>query len=118
MNPTLLNDTVVYVVDVPYFWITMGMITASAMFCGAIILNGDIMMAWRSLITKMVYVTLLFQVNYFRVTYEVERLQIGFSKYSYATIAAMAIVTLFWILGMLIGVYTSHLVKKKYRSRE
>jgi hypothetical protein len=116
MNQQIFLDTLRYVVNVPYFWLTMGMVSASAMFCGAIILNGDIEMAWRSLLTKIVFITLLFQVNYFRVTNELDIRDLQVSKYSYATIFAMTIVTFFWIFGMILGVYTSHFIKKKYRN--
>lgn len=115
MSPQLFHDTLWYVTGIPFFWMTMGMITASAMFCGAIILNGDLSMAWRSLLTKIIFVTLLFQVNFYRVTYEIQRLNISFNKYSYAEIVTMVIVSIFWIIGMLLGVYTSHGVKAHYR---
>lgn len=110
-------DTLSYVVDVPFFWITMGMVGASAAFCGTIILNGHLDVAWRSLLTKIIYITFLFQINFFRVTHEIEVRHLQYNQYSYATIVAMAIMTVFWIFGMLVGIYTSHFVKQKYRGK-
>lgn len=106
-----------YVINAPYFWISMGMVTAVAIFVGAIIYDGNLTNATKGLISIILYAVLLIQVDYSRL----QDLFINFpekiDKTRYAGILSILFITFFWLLGMFLGVSVSYLIRKIHRKK-
>lgn len=92
-----------YVAGAPYFWGSMGFTTAIAMFIGATMYDGQLTQVKKGLVSIFLYAFLLLQVTYSRIqpfltlngTHDPKLL---------AGIATIFLVTLFWCLGLFLGV--------------
>jgi hypothetical protein len=110
----VLQDTIQYVASAPYFWNTMGMITASAMFIGATIYNGDTSKLAKWLVTTVPYTILIIAVNIMRV----HGVNVQNHVQAYAGSVSVLIVSFFYFLGMLLGVgLLSFVIRKESKCR-
>lgn len=96
--------TLVYISQAPYFWGTMGIITAMAMFFGVILYDGKLDEVGKALVGLNSYVGLLLWVNIIRINSVPE---IHDHVQAYAGITTIIIVTLFWCIGLFVGVFIS-----------
>lgn len=116
LTPEILTATFEYVSRAPYFWLTMGMVTAVSMFIGAIVFDGDLPTATKGIIGVLSYVFFLIQVQFTRVTDAIPRLKPPSPSYTWhAATVTIIIMTLFWMIGVLLGVYTSYMVRMRYK---
>lgn len=116
ITPELLFQTMQYVANAPYFWVTMGMITAIAMFVGAILFDGDLHLATKGVIGLLSYLLFLLQAQITRVIDATQRNISHSPPYMYhAASVTIVILSIFWILGVGFGVYISYMSRKHYK---
>lgn len=97
-----------YIASAPYFWLSMGMTIGVAMFVGAIIYDGELEYAWKGLLSISMYGFFLFQVIFTRVTYNYAAITTALTPgQAFANLTTVLIVTLFWMMGVMIGVFVS-----------
>ena len=96
----VLKETIDYVAQAPYFWNTMGMITACGMFLGATIYNGDVGKLTKWLVTTVPYTLLIIATNLMRL----HAIDINNHIQAYAGSMTTLIVSFFYFFGMTIGV--------------
>lgn len=108
---TDIVNSIVYVVSVPYFWLTMGMVTSVSMFFGALIFDGDRSAAGKSLISTLVYTFFLFFVQVTRIIKAVGVENIRNPSQAYASTVTLLFVTAFWVLGVMLGVFANKFAK-------
>ena len=116
ITPELLLQTIQYVCNAPYFWITMGMVTAIAMFVGAILFDGDLHLATKGIISLLSYLFFLLQAQITRVIDATQKNITHSPTYMYhAASVTIVILSLFWIFGVGFGVYISYMSRKHYK---
>ena len=114
MTPELLYKAFLYVEGESYFWATMGMTTATAMFIGAMIYDGDLTQSKKGIVSVGSYALLLFWMIMSRVN---EIVSVAppvrvHPEYAYAGMVSIICVTIAWLLGIELGVFVFN---KKYR---
>ena len=108
----VLKETIEYVAQAPYFWNTMGMITACGMFLGATIYNGDVDKLTKWLVTTVPYTALIIVTNLMRL----HAVDINNHVQAYAGNITILIVSFFYFLGMLLGVsLLSFIISKDHK---
>lgn len=116
ITPQLLLQTLNYVISAPYFWVTMGMITAVAMFVGAILFDGDLQLATKGIIGLLSYIFFLLQAQITRVINAYQQPIPHSPPYMYhAATVTIIILTIFWIMGVSLGVYISYCSRRHYK---
>jgi drug/metabolite transporter (DMT)-like permease len=96
-----------YVTTDPFFWPSMAFTVMVGIFIGAVTFNGDLEQIKKVIFSLLCYTALITSVNLSRILP-----QIGPStppQHPFATTVVVILVTLFYLLGMFIGVA---LVKK------
>jgi hypothetical protein len=104
MNPLIeIATSSAYVAQTPQFWPSMGTIMAISVFIGAIIYDGQMREATRGIITLVSYCTLLFWMTISRV---MQNYKPGYlhPEFIWAGAVTILITSLFFILGILLGV--------------
>ena len=108
-----LPEIIDYIVDAPFFWSSMGLITAIGILVGNVIYSGDTKGFSKAFITTSVYTSLLVTMNLNRVYDVFLNIGIKDTKMAFAGTATACIVFIFYILGMYVGVHITKLVYKK-----
>lgn len=99
-----------YISQAPYFWLSMGMVCAIAMFIGAIIYDGELENAYKGIISVGMYGFFLFQIIFTRVSANYGALSVSLSPAQvYANLTTVIVVSIGWLIGIGIGVYASSL---------
>ena len=96
-----------YISGGPGFRLSMGMTTAVAVFIGAIIFDGVLTLAVKGIITVISYAFFVLQIDITRITSTYAQEMVPKSApqaMSYGGIGTIAAVTIFWIVGMMLGV--------------
>lgn len=117
MNIQILEQTIIYITSAPYFWSTMGIIVGMCMFIGAIIFDGDLSIAYKSMIGLGSYIFFVLQTQTIRISDALANNKIRHSEpfMAYASNITLIILSIFWIIGVLLGVFiSSKYHKKKY----
>lgn len=109
----IVTDTISYVTSAPYFWLTMGSVSMISIFVGAIIYDGILPIAVKGTISIGMYATFIILTHMIRVSDVIQKRNLNVNTMTYANVIAIIIITLFWIFGVLIGVYTSSKVKTR-----
>ena len=109
-----MGEVIQYVTSAPYFWHTMGATTASAVFLGAMLYNGDLRKLTKGLIAILPYTALLIATNIIRISDKLEQTSSA-SNHVTAWAGTMTIIylTFFYILGLLLGVITTGLAHRR-----
>jgi hypothetical protein len=111
MNIVLL--TISYVVGDPFFWMCMAFTTIIGIFIGAIIYDGNVEEVKRGIILLASYFCLITITNLTRIIPDISRVAVGSQQKPLGSIVASAFVTIFYLLGMAIGVQILKKVHKK-----
>lgn len=96
----ILLESIQYITSAPLFWGTMGFITAMAMFIGVILYDGKLSEVGKALVGILTYAGMLLWVTMIRLS----NIEIGNHVQAYAGIVTILFVTLFWCLGLFVGV--------------
>ncbi len=93
------------VIDAPYFWASMGMTTASAMFIGATLYNGYLPHLQKGLMTIFTYTMFLLFTNISRIVQRIISGEVSPTHASaYNGITTILVVTFFYCFGLVLGV--------------
>lgn len=106
-----LLETFYYISQAPFFWASMGMITGIGMFIGSIIHNGDVNSMVKTIVTLIVYVTLLTSMNITRIYDVYCKVGIENPTIAFGGVLTTLVVSLFYIMGMYIGVVITKRVR-------
>lgn len=109
-----MNDIVCsiqYVINAPYFWQTMFSTSLCSVFLGATLYNGDLAKLAKGMITIIPYTILLIAVNIIRLTSN----PINNPVLAYAGVITIFFLTIFYILGLILGV---EVVKLAHRPKK
>jgi hypothetical protein len=101
-----------YVISDPFFWATMSFTTMTGIFIGAVIYNGDVGQIKKFIASLGCYIILILSVNLSRIISQIEYDQPIVSPQPFASIVTIILVTIFYLLGMAIGVL---LVKRAHK---
>lgn len=104
-----MTESLIYVITAPYFWQTMAMTSASSIWIGALLYNGDLRMLVKGLVTLVPYVSLLVATNVLRISNN----PINDEKLAYAGIITILFLTIFYIKGLIFGVLITKYAHKK-----
>jgi len=104
LNSMNIINTYLYISASPFFWASMGMITATAMFIGAILYNGDLKKISKALISIASYSFLLLAVTTNRIYSVISISGTDNPEQALAGILTIFITTIFYFLGMFLGV--------------
>jgi len=115
MNIDILLQTIKYITEAPYFWSTMGIIVGMCIFIGAIIFDGDFSIATKAMIGLGSYVFFVIQIQFIRITNVLANNKSGHSEpyMAYASSVTLVIISIFWIIGVILGVFISSYFHKK-----
>jgi hypothetical protein len=110
MTSKLLIASFMYMQDAPLFWASVGFTVAIAMFVGAMVYNGNIAQARKGIVSVASYGLMLFWMTISRVTQTYFDTN-GFShssrpEFAFAGTITIVVVSLAWLLGMVLGVFT------------
>lgn len=111
------TNVINYITSAPYFWLSMGMVSAVAIFVGAIIYDGNLSAATKGLISVILYAFFIFQVDFTRINNLFSKFPDKIDTTRYAGIVTILIVTIFWIIGIVIGVIASYFARKIARKK-
>jgi membrane protein DedA with SNARE-associated domain len=109
-----LWESILYVMNDPYFWPSMAITVTIGMFIGSAIYNGCVQQLKKTLLSLAVYSSLIMMVTSQRV---VPMLYEGvFRKHHpFSGIATIIWVTIFYLAGMCLGVYVTNRSHKKLK---
>lgn len=115
----LVYDSLVYVTNAPYFFISIGMTVSIAMFVGAIIFDGDLSIAAKGILSISLYAFFFLQITLTRILnmYDVLKLDEKRQIMGFASIVTLFILTLLWVIGILFGVSICRFVRRRYKKR-
>ena len=104
-------ETLQYITSAPYFWISMGSTAALAIFVGAILYDGVLSVAAKGTIATGVYAFFIIETHIFRVNTSTAPFYMA-----YANVVSIAVISIFWLVGIIMGVTASYLVKTYKRT--
>ena len=112
MFDTILSG-IGYVIGASFFYQAMGTTAAIGIFIGASIYNGDVKMMWKGVISIGSYAVLIILTTVPRLV-EALNGSVGHGRpgMEYAGVITIFFVTLWYLIGMLIGVHTVQRVRK------
>jgi hypothetical protein len=103
-----------YVTNASFFYQTMGMTAATSIFIGAALYNGEVSQMWKGAIVLTTYTGLLLMTTMTRVFETLTNPNIPHNvPLAYAGAITIIFLTLYYILGMIIGVYTVQKARRK-----
>lgn len=105
-------NSLLYISQAPYFIETLGLVMACSAWVGASVYNGDLKMLTKGIITIGSYAAFLYLITSTRVNNVVNTVGITNQVMAYAGLVTILVLTIFYILGMIIGVLTIYLVHK------
>ena len=111
----ILFQTLIYVISQPYFWASMAFITTIGIYIGAVVYDGVLKEIKKLCLSLFVYMTLLLIVNLTRVVPQTVGKDFPKLISGYSQSITIIIVTIFYFLGMYLGV---RLVNKAHKGRE
>ena len=101
-----------YVVGDPYFWLAMGFTTAIGIFVGAVVYDGVLRQAKKGVIVLLSYAFILALTNFSRITPIIIRGEATSFEQPFAGVATILLVTIFYLIGMCLGVKTTNFAHK------
>jgi hypothetical protein len=106
--------TMNYVTNASFFYPSMGLTAGTAIWIGAAIYNGDVKTMYKGVITLGAYVVLLLTTTFPRISQAIGTGAVPVNMTNYAGPVTIFFVTLYYLLGMIIGVYTVQRVHKHH----
>ena len=104
MSPDLFMQTILYVINAPLFWASMGMTTAIAMFIGAMIYDGQLTEVRKGILTIGSYVFMLLWMTISRIFNMIDSTPNRISEMTFAGTLSIVFVSIAWTLGVFLGV--------------
>ena len=111
MDQSLLLQTWQYVISAPNFWTGIGFLTATAMFVGGVLYNGDIPQAKKGIVSFLIYVAFVSWIGLCRKLDSFGP-DITHPERVFASTIVILITTICYIFGIFLGVYIVSLKHK------
>lgn len=108
----IIWQSLLYVTDDPFFFASMGFTTAVGIFIGAVIYDGDLKQIKKVIFSLSSYMVLLLITNLSRAIPEMSVVTSPFKPI--ASAVTMIIVTIFYLIGMYLGV---KITKRAHKGR-
>jgi hypothetical protein len=103
-----------YITNASFFYPTMGMTAAASIFLGAAFYNGEIKQMWKAVIVVTTYASLLLLAITSRVSEALGDPNVPHNTHlAYASSITIFFLTIYYILGLIIGVYTVQRARRK-----
>lgn len=102
-----------YVVGAPYFWASMGLTTATAMFIGVLLHDGNMRQVGKAMITISSYAFYVVLTTTPRIFASLSRVSVDHLPQAFASITTLVLVTFFYMIGLLMGVYISYIQSRR-----
>ena len=99
-----LGQAIFYVVSQPFFWASMGFTTLIGIFIGSVIYDGDLEQMKKGLIVLGSYCIILIISTSTRIFPQIAHTPEASSYQLYAGIITIFLVSIFYLLGMALGV--------------
>lgn len=99
-----------YISGFPYFWVSMGFVSAISMITMVMLFDHHLGEIKRSLTAKIIFIFLLFWVTLNRIGNIPGIVDI---KKAYASSATLIIVSIFWFIGAFFGILFIYLFKER-----
>lgn len=109
----LIWESIKYVTSDPWFGASMGMTASMGIFIGAILFDGLLTEVRKGIVTIISYAFLLGIANYTRIAPIVFSGDFHNPNQPFAGLSTIFFVTIFYCLGMLMGVWVTKLAHKK-----
>ena len=107
-------ESLTYIMSDQYFLLSMATTVMIGIFLGATLYDGLIDKLWKALISLSCYGLLIIATTTTRIIPLIEA--DTFTKhYPFSGVATVLIVSFFYFLGMIIGVFTTYFINKKKR---
>jgi len=111
----VILSTILYVISQPYFWPSMAFTTLIGIFIGAVVYDGVLKEVKKLCLSLFVYMALLLTVNLTRVIPQTMGKDLPKLVSGYSQSVTIFIVTIFYLLGMWLGVL---MVRKAHKGKE
>jgi hypothetical protein len=109
----ILLQSASYVINASGFYPAMGMTAMTSIFIGAAIYNGELKQATKGMITVGSYAALLLMTNLPRIFDKLSDISTQeHNAMAYAGSVTIFFLTIWYLLGMIIGVYTVQQARK------
>ena len=105
-----MMDSFQYISSANYFWHSMAMTTACSIFLGSFLYNGDHRTLAKGILTLLPYIALLITTTVLRINGLPE---INNHVQVYAGLCTIVSLTIFYMLGLFLGVTITKLAHKK-----
>jgi uncharacterized membrane protein YhaH (DUF805 family) len=107
LNFLFIFDVLNYISRSPYFWQSLGMLIATAMFIGALLYNGDLSLTIKGVVTIVAYAFFLILIFSTRVVSlaRVHDFSVSQNIQAHAGIFTIFVLTLAYIFGLYVGVF-------------
>ncbi len=107
-------ESINYVTSAPFFYQAVGITAVNGIWIGAVLYNGEVKTMWKGVITIGCYAVLMLVTNIPRVYSRLPNVATENIPMAYASTVTILLVTLWYILGIIIGVITvQHSHQKK-----
>lgn len=103
-----LLESFIYVINDPFFWASMSLTSSIGLFIGAVIYDGVLPEVKKGVVVTVTYAFLLSTTNISRILPIISREEVHSTAQPFAGVATILLVTLFYVLGMILGVYITN----------
>lgn len=110
---TYLWSSILYIIADEFFTIAMGLTTCIGLFIGATIFDGMLEQVKKAMIALGCYAVLIASTNASRIVPLITDNHINNDYQPLAGIATLLFVTIFYLLGMILGVFVTKMAHKR-----
>lgn len=104
MNNDLLIKSIDYIVSIPYFWSSMGMVTACSMIITVMMFDQGFKTIKANAISKFFFILTLLVVTIQRILQDYNTIpHHNFIYIPYSSLVTIILVSLFWFIGISLG---------------
>lgn len=104
----IILDAIQYVVSAPFFWPAMGFTTATAMFIGVLLHDGNVKQVQKAEVTLLTFALFLIITTTPRILSHSENISAEHLPAVLGGVTTILVVTLFYSLGLMFGVLIAY----------
>lgn len=105
---SITRSSLLYIMNVPFFWGSMGFTVAISMLISPLLFDGDMKLALKALAAKLLYIAMLLWVTISQIIdvrfNNPQILTPSIKMLSYVTALNIVVVSIAWLTGLLLGV--------------
>ena len=114
MDFEIIANILTYVTSAPLFWASMGLTTSTAMFIGVLLYDGNVQQVGKGALGVGSYAFFLMFTTVPRVYSRFDNVTRSCIPGAFAGTTTIVLVTLFYMLGLVLGVLISRSRRQKY----